>query len=366
MPPRRPAPPIRSPLRVGSIGPPRRRLGVPGGRWGLALGALGVVAILYIIGLVSSNGHGAKTPVAGKVLDTTTTLVAPTSTLAPPTSVVATLRAAALPAPLSRTAATADGSTALVFGGRTNQKTSVNQVLRFDPTTSSFAALGTLSEVLHDAAGVTVAGKALMVGGGDVKSSSAVHLVVDTKVTVTGHLPEPRADVQAAAIGSTMYVVGGYDGAREPITVLASDDGGATFRVVASLLNGNRYGMLVAADKMLYLIGGEENAKQVAKILRIDPASGAVAQIGQLPAPLSNASVFVLNGSVFVAGGRLGANATDQILRVDLVSGTASPAGTLPEPVANASAAVIGDTAYLFGGEAAAAKTNVVAITANR
>jgi len=326
------------------------------------LAVLGVLTVLYVIGLVSGDGDGKDAgTTASRVVDTTSTVVT-TTTLAPPTSVAATLTASRLPAPLSRTAATVDGSTALVLGGRNAQKTSVNQVVRFDPLTGAFTPAGTLTEVLHDAAAVTVAGKPVLVGGGDARSTATVHAISGGKAAVIGYLPEPRADLSAAVIGTTLYVVGGFDGAKEPTSMLASTDGGATFRAIGALLNGNRYGMLVAVDKMLYLLGGEENGTQVAKILRIDPADGSITQIGTLPAPLSDATAFVLEGWVFVAGGRVGANVTDQILRVDLATGTAITVGRLPEPVANASVAVLGDAAYLFGGEAAAAKASVVAV----
>ena len=358
---------MTSPLRMGSLDRRRRRrIGLPQGRGRWVLGAFAVLAVLYVIGLLSGDGDtkDATPTTSGPVASTTTAVT--TTTIAPPTAVAVTLVATKLPAPLSRTAATADGATALVLGGRTNQKASVNQVLRYDPLTGVMSPAGTLSEVLHDAAAVTVMGKPLLVGGGDAKSTSTVHAIVGGKVTVVGRLPEPRADLMVAAIGDTLFVVGGYDGAKEPTTLLASSDGGATFRAIGALLNGNRYGMLVAVDKMLYLIGGEENGVPVAKILRIDPVDGSIAQIGTLPAPLSNATAFVLEGGVFVAGGRLGANATDQILRIDLATGAATPIGTLPEPVANASVAVVGDAAYLFGGEAATAKASVVAIRAVR
>lgn len=345
----------------------RRRLELPEGR-GRVLVVLGLlVVVLYVIGLVAGDPDDRHVvPVRAAAVIPTPPILPTTTTIPPPTAVTATTAASGLPTALSRTAATYDGTNVLVLGGRTNQKTSINNVYLFDPAAGTFRTIGTLRAPLHDAAAVTVAGKPILVGGGDDKSYAEVQGFVSGKVTVIGGLPERRADLQAAVIGTTVYVVGGYEGSYDPPNVLASTDGGVTFTAVGTLLAGNRYGSLVAFGSQLYLIGGEENGKQVARVLRIDPTDGSVAQIGALPAPLSNATAFVLEGSIFVAGGRLGPNATDQVLRLDPETGTTTVAGTLPAPLANASVAVVGNTAWLFGGEANAATAAVVAVRAVR
>ena len=330
----------------------------------LAVGV--IVAVLYVIGLVAGDDRGKdiSTDVKGTVQTAST--LATTTTVAPPTAVTAVGETAKLPVALSRSAATSDGTTALVIGGRNTKGASVNQLLRYDPVTGEFAALANLPELLQGAAAATVANRPLIIGGGDAKPTANVSAVVDGKVSIVGHLPEPRTDVLAAVIDKTVFVVGGYDGAKEPLTVLASNDNGATFHQIGLLLQGNRHGTLVAVGQFLYLIGGEEKGVATGRIQRIDPIDGAITQLGQLPAPISGAAAFALDGSIFVAGGRRGNDVTDQILRVDLATGVATSAGTLPEPFANASVAVVGDAAYVFGGEAVSARTGVVAIRASR
>jgi hypothetical protein len=354
-------------MRIGSLDARRRRRpGLPQGRGRGVFVAFAILAVLYVIGLFSEEDRdtGVRTEVAG-VVETTSTPVT-TTTVAPPTSVTASVSATKLPAPLSRSAAVVDGNSVLVLGGRNAKAASVGQVLRYEPTSGALTPLAALGEAVQSAAVVNVANRPLLIGGAADKPTANVVALVDGKASVVGHLPEPRVDAQAVVLGGTLFVLGGSDGAKEPLTVLASTDGGATFRPVGALLRGNRRGMLVAAGDHLYLIGGEENGATVDRILRIDPTDGAVAQIGTLPAPVSGATVFVLEGSVFIAGGRNANAITDQILRLDLATGTATPAGTLPTPLAAASSAVSGSTAYLFGGESPAALADMVEIRAAR
>lgn len=351
-----------SPMRVGSLDTRRRRRpGIPRGRIVLMAGTM--LVLLYVIGLVSGDDDRVSTEV--KVVVETTSTVAPTTTIASPTEVSASSTATALPVALSRAAVTADGSTIALVGGRNTKGASLPQVLRYEPSTGLVTALGPLAEPLQGAAAVTLANRPLFIGGGDAKPTANVGALVDGKVSIIGRLPEARTDARAVVLDNTLYVVGGYDGVKEPLTMLASADG-TTFRQIGVLLQGNRRGTLVGVGPFLYLIGGEENGTASARILRIDPTDGAVTQLGQLPAPLAGAVGFVLQGSVFVAGGRHGNEVTDQILHIDLVSGVATPAGLLPEPAANSSVAVSGDTAFVFGGEAAVAKAGVVAIRAAR
>ncbi len=352
MSPRRPLPPYVSPLRVGSLGGDRRRRGlrIPSGRARLVVVVLGVFVALYVIGLFA--GEDPESRVAG-VVELPPSTLAPTTTLAPPTALIATRSGASLPAPLTRASAVADGAGGVVVvGGRNAQRTAVGQVLHFDPAAGTFRPGGPLTVGLAGVSAVTGPSGVRVLGGaaGD-KVSAGVQTLGAGKAAVTGSLPEPRTDAAAAVLGSTIYVVGGFDGTKELSTVLASDDEGATFRVVGRLATANRNGALVAARDALYLIGGEENGRQSAKVLRIDPLDGSSTQVALLPGPLSQAGAFVLDRSIFVAGGRQGGTVSDLVVRIDLDTGLPSLAGTLPEPVAHPAVAVVGEVAYLFGGE---------------
>lgn len=358
-----------------SLAPPRRsafdrraRFAMPEGRGRLVAGAGVALVVVYVIGLVAGPPRHERdtSGIQAAALAQTPPIFATTTTLPPPTEVTASATGHAMPTPLTRTAALYDGANVLVLGGRTSQNKSVTTVQRYDPATGAFANVASLVEPLHDLGAVVVNGKPVVAGGADAKPGAAIQGFVSGKLVRIGILPEFRADMGAAVVGGSIFLVGGYEGSYDPPNTLVSTDGGSTFRVLAALPSANRGGALVAFGDQLYLIGGEANGKQVARILRIDPTTGAAAQIGTLPAALSEATAFVLEGSIFVAGGRLGAEPTAQVLRLDPTTGTTTVAGALPEPVANASVAVVGDTAYLFGGDAGPAKSAVVSVRAVR
>ena len=85
-----------------------------------------------------------------------------------------------------------------------------------------------------------------MFGGGAQHVSDVVQaLQPDGPSTVVGHLPQPRADLAAVTIGSTVYLVGGYDGTNATRDVLATTDG-VQFRTVAQLPVGVRYPAVAA------------------------------------------------------------------------------------------------------------------------
>ena len=53
-------------------------------------------------------------------------------------------------------------------------------------------------------------------------------------LAAVGNLPAPRSDAQAATIGATSYIVGGFDGTRPDAPVVATTNG-QTYRTIATL-----------------------------------------------------------------------------------------------------------------------------------
>ena len=69
-------------------------------------------------------------------------------------------------------------------------------------------------------------------------------------------MPAPRSDAAAVTIGSTTYLVGGYDGTRPDAPVLATTDG-RTFTTVTALPVPVRYPAVAALGGQIYLFGGQ-------------------------------------------------------------------------------------------------------------
>ena len=310
-----------------------------------------IVAALVSVGAVACGGGGGGNDAS------TTTSGAVTSTTATAPAIQAVNAAWTLPAPVAREIVVANGKEFTVVGGLDATKFSTASVVTVDPDTGVSRPAGTLAEAVHDAAGVRAGDRILVFGGGGPSENGTadVQAVPNTgATTVIGTLPGPRSDHVAARVGTTTYVLGGYDGASIVPDVLSTTDG-VTFTRMGRLPVPVRYPAVAVVGKAIYLFGGVSNSQagiDTRTVQRLDVASGAIDTVATLPTSLSHASAIVLGGQVFLLGGYVdNTRLSDQILRFDPATGAATRVGALPAPVSDAAAVVIGKHGYLVGGQ---------------
>ncbi|MCU1677054.1 MAG: Kelch repeat-containing protein [Frankiales bacterium] len=267
-----------------------------------------------------------------------------------------------LPVPLSRMGVAMLGGRVLSLGGLLNSGSS-NAVYSFDPSSLRTTRTGTLAAAVHDTAAVVLAGRVLVVGGGAATESSAVQRVAgDGTTSLAGRLPEPRSDLNAVTVGTSMYVVGGYTGAADVATVLRSSDG-RRFTVVGRLPVTVRYAAVVALGTDIWVIGGDHLRAPTDAVQRIDTLTGRVTLAGHLARALGHASAWTSAGEILVAGGTLaGGSHTDAIARLDLRSFRLTQVAALPSRTSDMGVAQVGDVTYLLGGESAHRIDTVVAV----
>ena len=254
-----------------------------------------------------------------------------------------------------------------VVGGLSASNSSLDRVFSLDTTSGQVSNLGTLAAGVHDAAGARLGSSDLLFGGGtpltvaDTERFAAPSGPSPVTASSMGHLPQPRSDSSAVTIGSTAYIVGGYDGTRPDPQVLATTDG-KRFSVVASLPVPVRYPAVAVLGDKIYVFGGEAitgagAGSPVDALQIVDPGARTATEIGHLPHPLMGAAAAVIAGHVYVAGGvgaaTSGAGGADlaDVWAFDPATGKLLRAGTLPSPVAFTGVAVVGSRAWLVGGE---------------
>lgn len=311
-----------------------------------------------------------------------------------------------LPAPVSREAVVASNQgTLIMLGGLTPGGTSSTGIVAIAPATGATRQVGELSAAVHDAAAGVLGQQALVLGGGSAATVPTVQgftfpgaaaSAPGQRAADVGSLPRPRSDPAAAAIGGTLYIVGGYDGHTADAAVLATRDG-RTFTTVADLPVPVRYAAVAALGGQVYAFGGEaasgpDAGAPVDVIQAIDPATRRAAVVGRLPEPLAGAAAVTVGGELFVAGGdstsaqRLtpGAGLTQlspgqssqpggsaessspgtfpvpTIWAFDPVSRRLLVAGQLQVPVSHAAVAVSGSAAWIVGGESGGALVDTV------
>ncbi len=148
-------------------------------------------------------------------------------------------------------------------------------------------------------------------------------------------------------IGTTAFVVGGYNGVALDAEVLGTTDG-LHFSPVAALPVPVRYPAAAALDGRIYVFGGENGDGQPVRAVQvIDPRARTASVVGQLPSPLAAAVAVDLGGTIYLAGGETaGAGSSLQpvsaVYAFDAVSDRFLRAGSLAVAVSNAGGAVLG------------------------
>jgi len=224
-----------------------------------------------------------------------------------------------LAAPISRVVVLpGTGSQVVILGGLTTGNTSSGAVFTLDTTTGTLTQVGDLPAPIHDAAAAVMAGQDLVFGGGSPNTVGAVQAFPAPAATgpagsgaATGttvaQLPAPRSDAAEVTMGTTAYLVGGYDGTIADGAVLATTNG-RTFRTVASLPVAVRYPAVAALSGKIFVFGGQaitgpQAGQPTDSIQVIDPARHVASVVGRLPETLSGAAAVTLGGHIYVVGG---------------------------------------------------------------
>jgi len=269
-----------------------------------------------------------------------------------------------LTAPLSRMVIEPSTDMHLTVLGGYDGASSAGGVYDLDTTDGHLKLVGSLVQPTHDAAGAVLAGRDLVMGGGETASIAAVQALRPgagaPAATTISELPGPRSDCDAVSIGETVYLIGGYDGSTGDPEVLDTTDG-VRYGTVASLPVPVRYPAVAVLDGMIYVIGGETvggpaNGEATRDIQLVDPLTGSARVVASMPQPLEAAAAFAVAGHLYVAGGNTAPSASETdtssaIWAFNPLTRKVLRAGTLRVAVSNAGFAVIGTTAWLIGGE---------------
>jgi outer membrane protein assembly factor BamB len=264
-----------------------------------------------------------------------------------------------LAAPISREVVLPDRGTGnlLVIGGLTASGSSVGGIYALDTETGRLEFQGSLPRPTHDAAGGTIGGAGVVLGGGTAApAAGAQRIGVDGAIAGARPLPQPRADATAVTLGREAYLVGGYAGAGMDREVLATRTG-AGYANVAALAVPVRYPAVAALRGRIYVFGGETlDGRPVATVQVVDPRTRTSRVIGRLPLPLAGAVAAHLGRTVYLAGGvtgRDGITPTAGVFAFDPRTRSFLRAGALRLAVAHAGAAVSRGRLWIVGGEVA-------------
>jgi hypothetical protein len=253
--------------------------------------------------------------------------------------------------PLSGEALVSEGRGLQSIGGLDGAGASTDAVYSLDPSAASVRRAGSLTEPLHDAAAARLGASTLVFGGGSSATIDAVQRIDGHGVSKTvGRLPAPASDLSALTVAGRAIVIGGFDGQTTVSSVLETRTG-TSLRAIASLRVPVRYTAAALLGGNIYLFGGELASGADCDLIQlVDPRSGATRIVGHLPRPLAHSSAVTLGGRIYLLGGRDAGAPSSRIMSFDPGRNRVRPAGNLPQPVMNAAAARVGAVAYLVGG----------------
>ena len=211
--------------------------------------------------------------------------------------------------------------------------------------------------------GVLLGGRPVVLGGGNASEQDVVQVRRRGRLDASaGTCRSARSDLAAVTVAGRALVIGGYDAVTPAVpAVLASRDG-ASWLVVGALPVPVRYAAGVAQGGAVWLFGGERSGAQQTAVQRIDATTGKAQVVTHLPRPLGHAAAIAFGRRVLLAGGRTGSDVDDE---PDVVvrprDRRFSRAGRLPVPLADTAVAVVGgDRGYLVGGESPLVTDRVV------
>ena len=284
----------------------------------------------------------------------------------PPTHLTVSVASWRLPYAIAREAVIPLGSgRVLVGGGMFPDDTSSARSFELTPSSGQASSLPALSVDVHDVAGGLYAGEPAIYGGGNASEQSTVQQFRGGVWRVVDHMPTTRSDLSVATVGSTTYVLGGYDGTGVPTQVLAQSGSGG-LKPAGQLVEGIRYAATAVVGTSIYLFGGEVSGAELGIVQRYDTVTHTTTVVAHLPVPLGHASAVVLGGRILLMGGRIQPEVgTRAMWWFDTATRRFTHAGELPAPITDAAVAVSTDglTAWLLGGEAPTVRDGVIRLS---
>ena len=228
-----------------------------------------------------------------------------------------TLRTFRLPLAQHDAQAAALGRRVYVFGGGSFSE--LDHIVSLDPATGAVITVGQLPRAQSDVAVAALGGTAYIVGGYDGTNwlNTILAWRPGSRVRVVGHLPVGLRYSAVSAVDGRLLVIGGSTPTVASDAIYSFDPATGTVRKIGRLRHPITHASAAALGSTVYLIGGRGDLlnAQTAAVWAIDPQTGAVRSAGRLPQALSDTGTLTVSDAIVVAGG------------LDAAGGTSSAVG---------------------------------------
>jgi hypothetical protein len=160
---------------------------------------------------------------------------------------------------------------------------------------------------------------------------------------VLAPLPRPTRAADAAAIGRTIYVVGGLTRTGPSPSVFAYDVDANRWSARAPLPEPRFNEEVVALGGRLYVLGGYGGGGEHADVFVYDPARDRWRRFGRLPKPNHAFGAVAFHRDIWVIGGRRGQSPLRDVWILDPATGRWRAGPAMPKPMELLGTAVDGE-----------------------
>ena len=168
--------------------------------------------------------------------------------------------------------------------------------------------------------------------------------------TLHASIPHARGETAVAALGSSIYVIGGLEGlaGTAAATVDIYDASADAWTDGPALPVARHHAAAAAIGSTIYLAGGSDDGWAAhADVWRLDPAATAWTPVEPLPEPRYGHRMLAYELKLYVVGGVGGTGST---LVYDPGSDTWTGLASMPEQLDHVAAAVVRDELWVIGG----------------
>ena len=171
------------------------------------------------------------------------------------------------------------------------------------------------------------------------------------KMRTVAELPTPRYGIGIAAVGESIYMLGGFDGKECFDDLLVFNVATGEMDTIARLPEGRAFGGAARVGDAIYYVGGWNGGEVLDEIVEYTINDGAFRQVGTLPSPREFITLVSFGENLYVIGGSDDrGNYLDEVLEIEAHSGELKRIAHLPYEIKRGAAAVCGSEIVLMGG----------------
>ena len=192
-------------------------------------------------------------------------------------------------------------------------------------------------------------------GSSYTKTIYKYNTISNSITTLSTTLPALNTDASAVAVGTNIYIFGGRSsGSTFTKTIYKFDTTTETITTLSTTMAYNLANLgAILYGRYIYLFGGDKTTSaKINNIYKFDTTTETITQLSTtIPTSLSKMAIARVENRIYLFGGEGSSNSINNIYKFDTTTETITTlTATLPSTLYSASAVAVGTNIYIFGG----------------